>query len=1252
MSSNNNNDDFYNSDEDDFPVNEVDLGDDELSDANSLDNRPLMEPRDEYYDSELEDGEIREEGVNEDIMEELNSLYNTYYSIDEEDFRQNLGRYLSNNRNNPDLIPTFQRFNDELNEDETIDPQTSGYMMNQLDMLMRENQNNNNNEPSIDYGLDQLVPPLPLTRQNNVPMAPRFEFSATRNRRNQQQNNNPPFMEPSRGQRLRRQRRSDRLNHVIPTSQRNELPGFFMVEEDDEKEFLVRQTPPRLEPIPNTGDYLKKLMSNKKFLIAEKLDNDKYVVIDPEQKRKTTITYNEGFIPEFMPHKNDEMFNNVIQLIQKNVNRKDAQDIVTILNNRPKLVNKNGMLMHHYILKNFSDITKNWSYGAYDNLSLLLSDENFLDDSGEQYKHTNFAGIKEDLRMPYAQLCNLQPKTVGPYVEMIKTRAKELQEHEMDIVLIRLLFQRIAPMRQIQTLNRIGIKPHFANFILESIRDFQGNINKEVTKFIKNLIDKDMTRIYGDHILFIAQNNELAIEILNNVNARKIEINHKNQLVYFFSDRKLNILLKFLEKGGNIPTTIGGKNIYLMKRIFKMPVINKYIADKLLTQEKIASIFKSNDLFIAPFNSYRYSPDFEEVFEYYAKKYIEMNVNLTKSEKFKVIVGECTELLNMNDIVTPEDLEKIDLLYGIFDLDYNDIPEAYGKMSILDIVIHEMFSAKASNRQFNPSLYNDLIIYFYNFVDFVDPDSKKILTDMADKFLIDYIKKRERQAASIGIACDSDKLKLIHNDYKNLRKALIGKCKELKTTDVLDTKLCRPNLFKDIRGYLNVPVNDRFNQEIIVHIDLADPFNSCTAALNRRTIRDFINFFPNRMAYGPLIVLWENGIKQRGVDAGGGTKVFLDAIGRQILELGLFKKQPNNSSYIINENFDNYSKIKFNQLAKFYENLHPNYLADIEKKYPDVDWNDFKNIQDYMLYNFVSNLIIKSMVSNMPIGLNLSLGLLTYMVDPKPKDVTQIAINIEENGSVFGLLTMLKESKSKLKDTLKVMDDMEMGMNFNEFSDDNIKVTNENFIEYLHQFALSEAGVTNSAKFYGFIDTLSGFEFKNYFDLREIQLLIKGTDIKDFDVEKLIDKLSITMPQNDEQREIGKLFKQLLRDKEGKKMPLGPEEKEEDRLIIRKRFLSDLILFWTGLRSIPSGELTVAYTDKSIYPEAHTCFNTLDLPIRVKTVEELYTSLIDGIKNAGKGLQQMGGGNRGQNLETGLVAVAGTLLGSLLYFNN
>ena len=1254
MSSNNNNDDFYNSDEDDFPVNEVnlDLGDDELSDANSLDNRPLMEPRDEYYDSELEDGEIRD--IDQNIMDELNDLYNEHYSVDEEQFRQNLGTYLSNNRNNERLIETFAQFNEELNEDETIDPQTSGYMMNQLDMLRQESRNNNNNEPSIDYGLDQLVPPLPLQRQSNVP-APRFEFSATRNRRiEQEQNNNPPFMEPSRGQRLRRQRRSDRLNQRMGQEQfRNELPGFFMVEEE-EKNFEIHQMP-KLRPIPNTGDYLKKLMSNKKYLIAEVLGNDKYVVIDPEAKRKTTITYNEGFIPEFMPHQDDKMFNDVIEIFKRPLTIKDAQDIVNILNIRPKLMNQNKVLMHHYILKNFGELTKNWTYSSFERISFLLTDENFLDDSGEQYKHVNFSGIKDDLKMTYVRLCNMIPKTVGLYVDMIIKHSKEAQEHEMDVPLINHIIRNISSNRQIQIMNIIGLKKHFATIIIEIIRDFNGNINKDVTKFIKKLIEIDLTNIYGDHILFIANNNELAIEILNNVNAKKIEITNKNELIYLFSDRKLNVLLKFLDKGGNIPNFIGNKNIYLMKRIFRMPGINKYVADKLLTQEKLINVFKGNELFVAPINSYRYSPEFEEIFEYYAKKYIEMNINLTKEEKFKVLVNECTELININDIVTEHDIEKLDLLYGIFDLEYGYSPEIYEKMTMLDIIVHEMFSATASNKQFNASFYNDLIIYFYNFVTFQDVDTRKILNDIGDKFLLDYIRKRDGQAPSIGMACDSDKLKLIHNDWKKYRTQLIKNCKELKTTDVYDTKICRPNLYKDIRGYLNIPINNSYDKNFYINIDLADPLNSCTAALNNVIYKDFVDFFPNKFAYGPLVNLWENGIKQRGIDAGGGTKVFLDAVGRQIMELGLFKKQMNNSSYIINENFDNYSKIHFHHLAKLYDNLHPEFIQDLSRKFPDINWDDFKNIQDYMIYSFVSSLIIKSMVSNMPIGLNISIGLLIYMINPNPSMMTHIAINIEENGSVFSLLTLLKGSKEKLKADLKQMDDLEMGMNFNEFSDNNTKVNDENFIEYLYQFALSEAGVKNSAKFYGFIDTLKSFEFKNYFDVRELQLLIKGTDVKDFDVDKLIDKISVTKPpENQDQRDIIRIFKQLLRDKEGKKIPLKDDQKEEERLLIRKRFLSDLILFWTGLRSIPSGELHIDFTNKSKYPESHTCFNTLELPVQIKTVEDLYSSIMDGMVNAGKGLQQLGGmaPRQQQNLETGLVAVAGTLLGSLLYFNN
>ena len=175
--------------------------------------------------------------------------------------------------------------------------------------------------------------------------------------------------------------------------------------------------------------------------------------------------------------------------------------------------------------------------------------------------------------------------------------------------------------------------------------------------------------------------------------------------------------------------------------------------------------------------------------------------------------------------------------------------------------------------------------------------------------------------------------------------------------------------------------------------------------------------------------------------------------------------------------------------------------------------------------------------------------------------------------------------------------------------------------------------------------------------MKEIQLLIQGSSVEDLDIERLIGKIEVEpVEDTDKEKQVKKQvvdwFMEILNDVEGKDFPLIDNEEGGDKIKLRKRFLSDLLLFWTGLRTISATtNLTVSVLDRgSLFLHSHTCYNTLELPINIPNKEELYIKMKESFKSAGKGLTQVGGGNRDvynvDNIDKTLMGI----LGGLIFF--
>ena len=165
-------------------------------------------------------------------------------------------------------------------------------------------------------------------------------------------------------------------------------------------------------------------------------------------------------------------------------------------------------------------------------------------------------------------------------------------------------------------------------------------------------------------------------------------------------------------------------------------------------------------------------------------------------------------------------------------------------------------------------------------------------------------------------------------------------------------------IIRQLRRFLKIPLNESYQERFMVNIDINDPLSSLISSLsrNKQFEHDFWYFIPTKYAEGPIINLWENGIKQEGIDAGGGTKTFMDLFSKQIIDLGLFEKK--GDVYIFPKEFKNRDKIPFHVLATMFGDADSNFVRNLIKNFPGVDWKDFTEVQDFMLYNFVSNIII------------------------------------------------------------------------------------------------------------------------------------------------------------------------------------------------------------------------------------------------------------------------------------------------------
>jgi len=166
--------------------------------------------------------------------------------------------------------------------------------------------------------------------------------------------------------------------------------------------------------------------------------------------------------------------------------------------------------------------------------------------------------------------------------------------------------------------------------------------------------------------------------------------------------------------------------------------------------------------------------------------------------------------------------------------------------------------------------------------------------------------------------------------------------------------------------------------------------------------------------------------------------------------------------------------------------------------------------------------------------------------------------------------------------------------------------------------------------------------------MKEIQLLISGTSIEDLDINRLINRIIYNKNDSEEKKKVTKWFLEILNDETGKDFPFNKNEEKHNVIKLRKIFISNLIHFWTSLRSLtPQTVLTISYSDRGVYPESHTCFDELVLPINVSTKQQLYKNIRNAFILGGKGLQQMGGKNT-DNLENTLMGITG-LLSGLVY---
>jgi hypothetical protein len=478
------------------------------------------------------------------------------------------------------------------------------------------------------------------------------------------------------------------------------------------------------------------------------------------------------------------------------------------------------------------------------------------------------------------------------------------------------------------------------------------------------------------------------------------------------------------------------------------------------------------------------------------------------------------------------------------------------------------------------------------------------------------------------------------------------KCKNLK-------KIISNEIFKDNYGTLYQTLCEISTQKTgscdkILDMSAADMYQGDVVEIDPDN--KIIAFFKNNKTIEEIFSI--NSYKfegEDGEDAGGVTRMYWNGMGKELIELGLFKLNNITGFGEINPKFDCkkkivelQEKIQEKQNSDEDEKLKEHYRSVINKLEKFDSYLNFEDIEDFELYSKIGQMFAKAFMIGEPLRIPLSFNILYRLVYRKlSKDIYGVILYLDDRENFTSLYGLL--GNSEIIGNLM--------MNFVDIGEKERDVTDKNYDEYIHKktkwlldknnFLGNMKKITdknNESKYVAEIvasweDKLSGFvqgfnsiigrKIINKHNVLDIQERINGIKLTDKVIIKWANLIKLKDTSDPRQNEVFTWFIQIIKDLEGSIHPEEVANKKEKHF----SFIEDLIEFMTGRTALdlnhPRGFNVDVQVQKSInhIPSAHTCFNEIDLP-PYNNKAALYEKLVYALANSAEGTQFIGGKRR------------------------
>jgi len=461
--------------------------------------------------------------------------------------------------------------------------------------------------------------------------------------------------------------------------------------------------------------------------------------------------------------------------------------------------------------------------------------------------------------------------------------------------------------------------------------------------------------------------------------------------------------------------------------------------------------------------------------------------------------------------------------------------------------------------------------------------------------------------------------------YKKFKDLMIGKCKQYNK----DTFICIKDINNQIKYFFNPNIWNRsatYELDYYQESALASLLNFYDKMKNKIYKEEFRNIFIydfNKFR----VTIYEidnnlNSIRKRAIDAGGPKREFFTKLFEELFCDEEHPTRPfacppdiiERNKYYINPNFKpdaNFLKV----------------IAVCNKQNPHIP--EFKTERDYEYIYYVIGKLICLTIYNEEIGLPKQLSeyiLAGFINQPNEFDYYDILyFYLKEYENALSLLKMIN------KDRINDLEDSYLSFNFQYnisktkgSSSDSLageKLNKDNCIKFLLQQAnhvvtknylvKDEVNSTKSMKmryeslFKGFSDEIRKFLYEKKVRIKQLSNLITNEELTEAFLHELVNKINVEIPLYDKNHKFITIdpIEKINKENEMKEHIFNMIIKRRDGVSLKEHlvFIKKLLQYWTSFNYFNrNGEYNIIYKykqgiDVQNLPEAHTCFNAIDV---------------------------------------------------------